>query len=142
MHIFTVRALFSATAIIGAIAATGAASAAENGSQSFAVRAHVAESCEINASTILTGNGAGFAAGSVFESCNTQEGFQVVAQHRWLEQNERVMFNYAGQTNFLQHDGWSHVATRLGAKFGTRPISVRYDGLTEPLSIGLTITAL
>lgn len=91
---------------------------------------------------VVMGDGSGSATGSVFESCNTQEGFQVVAQHRWLEPNERVLVNYAGQANFLQRDGWSHVATRLGAKFGRRPISVRYTGLAQPLSLGLTITAL
>lgn len=109
-------------------------------SQSFNVRVHVPEYCEINASTLFTSDGDGFASGTVFESCNTQEGFQVVASHRPLEEDEAVAFNYAGQLSYLRLDGWSQVANRTGAKFGTRPIGVQYSRLATPLAINLTIT--
>lgn len=110
-------------------------------SQSFRVTVRVPEYCEINASPILAQAGTGFAAGTVFESCNMQDGFQVVASHRQLDSGEQVAFNYAGELSYLRADGWSQVANRTGAKHGQRPIAVQYTNLAAPLSIGLTITA-
>lgn len=142
MYRTAVQGIFLAAILATGAMASSAALAAEAADGSLAVKARVKESCGIDASIVVLGDGSGFATGSVFESCNTQEGFQIVAQHRWLSQHERVLVNYAGQASYLQRDGWSRVATRLGAKFGTRPVSVRYSGLTQPLSLGLTITAL
>lgn len=130
-----------AIAVAAMFGSSTGALAERAGTESFGVRLTVRESCEINTTDISTSDRNGMSSGSVFESCNTQEGFQVVAQHRWLETGERVAFNYAGQTSFLNADGWSPVATRLGAKFGRRFIGVRYTGLVQPLAIGLTITA-
>jgi hypothetical protein len=125
-----------------AFAAVSSAAQAENtGSQSMRVTARVPEHCEINASPILATSGNGVATGTVFESCNTQEGFQVVATYRPLESGERVAFNYAGNASYLHSDGWSQVANRVGAKYGVRPIAVRYTSLGSPLAISLTITS-
>lgn len=129
-------------ALVSVAFASNAAMAAESGKGAFDVRVTVPEYCEINASTLLTSEGNGFASGSVFESCNTQEGFQIIASHRQLEANEAVAFNYAGESTYLREDGWSQVANRTGAKFGMRPISVRYSALTAPLAINLTITTI
>lgn len=134
--------LFGAIAFVSTAFAGSAAMAAESGKAAFDVRVTVPEYCEINASTLLTSEGDGFASGSVFESCNTQEGFQVIASHRPLEANEAVAFNYAGESTYLREDGWSQVANRTGAKFGMRPISIRYNALTSPLAINLTITTI
>ena len=129
------------TAAIVAIALPQAALAENGASQSFGVSARVPAYCEINASAIVVSEGNGTATGTVFESCNTQEGFQVVASHRPLEANEWVAFNYAGNASYLQPHGWSQVANRVGAKHGVRPISVQYSGLATPLAISLTITS-
>ena len=134
--------LYSAIACVSVAFTSSGAMAAEAGKASFDVRVTVPEYCEINASTVLTSQGNGFASGTVFESCNTQEGFQVVASHRPLEQNEAVAFNYAGELTYLREDGWSQVANRAGAKYGLRPISVQYSGLSTPLAINLTITTI
>lgn len=134
--------LFGVIMAVSTAFAGTAAMAAENGKAAFDVRVTVPEYCEINASTLLTSTGDGFASGSVFESCNTQEGFQVIASHRPLEANEAVAFNYAGVATYLREDGWSQVANRTGAKFGMRPISIRYSALTSPLAINLTITTI
>lgn len=131
-----------AVALVSMVFASSAAMAADGGKASFDIRVTVPEYCEINASTVLTSDGNGFASGSVFESCNTQEGFQVIASHRPLEANEAVAFNYAGELTYLRDDGWSQVANRTGAKFGMKPISVRYTALTTPLAINLTITTI
>lgn len=117
------------------------AAAAQQPSQSFQVSARVPEYCEVNASPIVAQEGDGVADGTVFESCNTQQGFQVVASHRPLESGETVAFSYAGQTSYLQREGWSQVANRAGARYGVRPIQVRYSGLTTPVAINLTITS-
>ena len=114
---------------------------AQDNSGSFQVSVSVPEYCEINAPQILTADGDGMVTGSVFESCNTQEGFQVVATHRPLEANEWVAFNYAGNVRYLKPSGWSEVANRSGAKYGERPISVSYTSLAAPLAINLTVTA-
>lgn len=108
----------------------------------FGVTANVPGYCEINASSLVAGAGDGVIGGTVFESCNLPDGFQVVAQHRALEANENVFIGYAGEAGYLRADGWSHVATRTGAKLGVRPISVQYRGLVAPLTIALTITML
>lgn len=131
-----------AVALVSMVFASSAAMAADGGKASFDIRVTVPEYCEINASTVLTSDGNGFASGSVFESCNTQEGFQVIASHRPLEANEAVAFNYAGELTYLRDDGWSQVANRTGAKFGMKPISVRYTALATPLAINLTITTI
>jgi hypothetical protein len=128
-------------ALIAAAAACPAGAAfAQAPSSSFEVRTRVAAYCEINASPVLTAEGDGLVTGSVFESCNTQEGFQVVASHRPLAHNEWVAFEYAGQVHYLDASGWSEVANRAGAQHGARPISVRYTSLTTPLAINLTVT--
>ena len=129
------------TAAIAAIALPQAAFAEDNASQSFRVTARVPAYCEINASAIVAASGDGVATGTVFESCNSQECFQVVASHRPLESGESVAFTYAGHVSNLRAEGWSQVANRVGAKHGMRPISVQYSGLAAPLAINLTITS-
>jgi hypothetical protein len=114
---------------------------AQDNSGSFQVSVSVPEYCEITASEILAPEGDGITTGSVFESCNTQDGFQVVATHRPLEANEWVAFNYAGDVRYLKPSGWSEVANRSGARYGERPISVSYASLSAPLAINLTVTA-
>lgn len=133
---------FAQLAIV-ACAFTGAASPAfadESASGSFGVRVVVPAYCEVSTSPILLDQTDGFASGSVFESCNTQEGFQVMANYRELGLNERVDFSYAGMTSTLNAAGQATVANRVGAKFGVRPIGVSYSGLEAPLEINLTVT--
>ena len=126
--------------LVGGICATSTPLLAED-SGSFAVSVRVPEYCEVNAPQILTAEGDGIVTGAVFESCNSQDGFQVVASHRPLAANEWVAFNYAGNIRYLRQNGWSEVANRAGAKFGERPISVSYTSLSAPLAINLTVTA-
>jgi hypothetical protein len=132
--------IFAQVALAAAFAAIPASALAQDSAGSFEVSVHVPEYCEINAPPILTFEGDGMATGSVFESCNTQDGFQVVASHRPLELNEWVAFNYAGNVRYLKSSGWSEVANRSGAKYGERPISVSYTSLSTPLAINLTVT--
>ena len=132
------RMLAKVTLVAGLCAISSPALAQDGGS--FQVSVQVPEYCEINAPQILTADGDGVVSGSVFESCNTQEGFQVVASHRPLQANEWVAFNYAGAVRYLKPSGWSEVANRSGANYGERPVSVSYTSLTSPLAISLTVT--
>jgi uncharacterized membrane protein len=133
--------MLAQVALVAAVSAIPAPLLAQDATGSFGVTVNVAEYCEINAPQILTAQGDGMVTGSVFESCNMQDGFQVVASHRPLEASEWVAFNYAGNVRYLKSSGWSEVANRSGAKYGERPISVSYTSLTAPLAINLTITA-
>lgn len=132
--------MFARLALVAGLAAGSTPALAQEGSGSFGVSVQVAEFCEINAPQILAADGDGMVGGSVFESCNTQDGFQVVASHRPLESNEWVAFSYAGNVRYLNRSGWSEVANRSGAKYGERQVSVRYTSLTAPLAINLTVT--
>jgi hypothetical protein len=117
-----------------------AALASAPASQGFRIQVQIPEYCEISASPILVSEENGLAVGSVFESCNIQEGFQVLASYRELLTTEAVAFTYAGHRTTLNKAGASQVANRVGAKFGNRPIAVQYQGLSSPLAINLTIT--
>ena len=134
MKIYTVVAL-----AIG-VAGLPAAALAQTPSGSFQVSVYVPEVCEINASEVFAAPGDGVVTGSVFESCNTQAGFQIVASHRPLESSEKATFSYANDARALDPSGWSMVANRVGAQYGVRPISLRHTSLSAPLAINLTIT--
>ena len=110
--------------------------------ETVGVAASVPAYCEIDPSVLVAEAGDGAATGSVFESCNTQEGFRIAAQHRALAPVEHVVFDYAGERTELGRDGWSVVANRKGAKLGSRAIGLQYSGLITPLSISLSITAM
>ena len=125
--------------IVGVLLLSTSATA-DDASGSFRVSVVVPEYCEISTSDVLAPAGNGYVTGSVFESCNVQTGFQVTASHRPLEQNERATFTYAQEVRRLHSSGWSMVANRIGANFGSRPISVQYSALSAPLAISLTIT--
>lgn len=135
------KIILSSALPLAALMVTAAAPAfGKDAESSFQVSASVPAYCDINASPLLAGKGDGLVTGSVFESCNTQGGFQIVASHRPLEANEWVMFDYAGNVRNLSASGWSEVASRAGAKYGMRPVGVRYTSLVAPLSINLTVT--
>lgn len=104
------------------------------------VQLRVPEYCEISASPILIEETQGRTSGSIFESCNVQEGFQVVATHRELRLEESVAVNYDGIPAQLSRSGTSLVANRIGAKFGNRLLAFDYRRLEAPLIINLTIT--
>lgn len=131
---------YPAFLFIAGVSALSTSAAAEDASRGFQVSVTVPEYCEISSSDFLASTGDGFVSGSVFESCNVQSGFQVVASHRPLEQNEHATFSYAQEVRRLHSSGWSMVANRMGAQFGSRPISVQHTALSAPLAIHLTIT--
>lgn len=132
MKIYTILAMI--------VAGLPTAALAQTPTGSFQVSVHVPEVCEINAPEVLAASGDGVVTGSVFESCNTQAGFQIVASHRPLERSESAIFTYANDVHALHASGWSTVANRVGAQYGVRPISLRHASLSAPLAVSLTIT--
>ena len=100
----------------------------------------VPEYCEISVPALTIGGESGSLAGMVLESCNTQQGYSIVATHRELEVGENVALTYAGVENRLHRSGWNEVATRSGARYGWRPVAVNYSSLQQPLTINLTVT--
>lgn len=132
--------LYTVLALVVGVAGLPAAALAQTQSGSFQVSVHVPEVCEITASEVFAGSGDGVVTGSVFESCNTQAGFQIVASHRPLERSERATFTYANDVHALQANGWSLVANRIGAQYGVRPISLQHSSLSAPIAVSLTIT--
>jgi hypothetical protein len=130
--------VFTGLAVLASFASAARAETAANGS--FRMSAYVPEYCEISAPPLLVPEGDGAFTGSVLETCNTQHGYSVVASHRALDASERIAFSYAGIKSQLQSHGWTEVATRAGARYGLRPISVRHTSLASPLVIVLTLT--
>lgn len=127
-------------AMVAGICGLPTAALAQNRSGSFEVSVNVPEVCEISASEMFVASGDGVVTGSVFESCNTQAGFQIVASHRPLEGGEAATLTYASDARALHSSGWSMVANRVGAQYGRRPVRLQYSSLSAPLSINLTIT--
>lgn len=130
--------VFTGLVALASFAPSARAEDAANGS--FGMSAYVPEYCEISASPLLVSQGDGILTGSVLETCNTAQGYSVVASHRVLASNERIAFSYGGIESQLQSHGWTEVATRAGARYGMRQISVRHSSLASPLAIVLTVT--
>lgn len=130
--------VFSVLAAFSSFATVARAESAATGS--FQMSAHVPEYCEISAPPLLVTQGDGILTGTVLETCNTAQGYSVVASHRALASNERIAFSYGGIQSQLQSHGWTEIATRAGARYGMRPISVRHTSLASPLAIVLSVT--
>ncbi len=132
---------FAGLSVLAALLSFATAARAEPAANgSFQMSAYVPEYCEISASPLLVSEGDGALTGTVLETCNSEHGYSVVASHRTLDSNERIAFSYAGIESQLQSHGWTEVATRAGARYGIRPISVRHTSLAKPLAIVLTVT--
>ena len=137
----TARSLLLRLAIVAAVAALPVpASAQGDGGQGFRISVTVPGFCEVQASPIVIDEVSGLATATVFESCNMQDGFLVAATHRELGAEEKVALNYAGHATTLSRSGWSPIVSRVGARHGTRPLSVRYLGLETSLALNISIT--
>lgn len=137
----TPRPLHLSAAIAFSAALFPAVVAAQGQSRdSFRISVVVPEFCEVRASPVLIDAPSGRASTTIFESCNIQDGFQIVANHRELDRRERVAISYAGQATLLNASGWSPITNRVGAKHGVLPINIRYAGLEAPLALNFAVT--
>lgn len=133
--------MFRLSMIAIAAAALPASAYAKPANGSFRTTAYVPEFCRISASPLVVSEDSGSLQGQVFEMCNSQHGYTVVAVHRPLDTKEHVDFEFAGKQSRLQSHGWSEIAQRTGARYGLRNVNVRYTDLSAPLAINLTVTA-
>jgi hypothetical protein len=132
----------SALAVVASFGLSAAAHADETGKGSFAVTAVVPAYCEINSDAFFLDGANGHQTGSVFEACNTPDGFQVAASYRELSPTEHIVFSYAGSSRVLNASGWTSIANRTGARLGTRFLGVDYSSLEAPVAINLSVTYL
>ncbi|MEP0191732.1 MAG: hypothetical protein ABJP70_14030 [Erythrobacter sp.] len=135
-------ALKLASAITIASLASSAALASDRSNGSFQVGAEIPIVCNLETDTFIADQDASLVRGSMFEACNTNRGFQVIATHRTLEENERVSVRYGFERSDLHPTGFSYVATRAGARYGAVPVEIEARELNQPISISFSLTAI
>lgn len=114
--------------------------AGQTGAATLSVR--VPESCDIQASDFQAQVGSGLVEGQVTEVCNHNKGFQILASHRSLSENERVDVDYGGVLVHLDRSGLSPIAFRAGPRFSSVPVTIATHNLTEGLHVSFSLTAV
>lgn len=112
-----------------------AAFAEGEASGGFQISLTVPEICHLEASSVSIDEAMGQATASMFEMCNSDRGFTVLASYRTLESGEQVQVNYAGEVSQLNSSGLSEVAHRTGPFLGDVQVLVQSTGLTGGLAI-------
>jgi hypothetical protein len=119
---------------------SGAAHAEGTASGGLGISASVPEVCELSTTSAALDHPAGATTLLVQEMCNSARGFQVVASHRPLSEEELVQLDYAGQANLLSPSGFSELAVRSGPRFEQVPVQIQSAGLRSGLVISLGLT--
>lgn len=125
-----------------AIFAVQPAHASDKSSGSFQVGARIPVVCTLETQSFRAEEGASVVTGSMFEACNTNRGFQVIATHRVLDEDERVRIRYGSSTAQLHPTGFSFVTTRAGARYGMVPVRIEPQQLNQPISISFSLSAV
>jgi len=122
--------------------ATFAQPALANDSAEGAMRvsARVPALCMLTSATTIASEDRAVARSTIFEICNTNRGFQVVASHRPLAQGERADVTYDGLSTPLGQSGLSVVQFRQGARHGPVDVRVATEELQSPLAISFSMT--
>ena len=128
--------------VVTTIALTSPAHAADDTAGSFGVSARVPESCDIQAGNFQAQSGTGLVAGQVTEACNHNRGFQILASHRSLTDQERVDVDYGGVLAQLERSGLSPIAFRAGPRFKAVSVKIEAHNLTETLQVSFSLTAV
>ncbi len=131
-----------ASVITAASLASSGALASDRSNGSFQVGAEIPVVCNLETESFVADEGATLVRGSMFEACNTNRGFQVIAMHRTLEDNERVSVRYGFERSDLHPTGFSYVATRSGARYGAVPVEIDARELNQPIAISFSLTAI
>ncbi|MEM7781247.1 MAG: hypothetical protein AAF697_12735 [Pseudomonadota bacterium] len=138
MRLFVKAAISFATAMF----AVQPALASDKSSGSFQVGARIPVVCTLETGTFRAEEGATVVTGSMFEACNTNRGFQIIATHRVLEQDERIRVRYGTSSAQLHPTGFSFVTTRSGARYGRVPVRIEPQQLNQPISISFSLSAV
>ncbi len=118
------------------------AMAGERAQGGFRVSAQVPVSCKIEPGVFSAQDDNEVVTGTLFEACNTNRGFSVIATHRELAVGERVRVRYGRDTSDLNPGGFSLVAMRAGARFGPVPVTIQTGDIAQPISISFALTAV
>lgn len=121
---------------------SGVAHASDRSNGSFRVGAQIPVVCNLETQSFVADGDSARVRGSMFEACNTNRGFQVIATHRTLDDNERVSVRYGFEHSELHPTGFSYVATRAGARYGAVPVEIDARELNQPISISFSLTAI
>lgn len=108
----------------------------------FAITMDVPVVCDLDANTFSLDRSRNMVTGTVREFCNSAIGFQVMAGHRPLQNNERVEVSYDGYASSLDASGVSIVSFRSGARSESVPVTIRTENVTEQISVSFAITAI
>lgn len=128
--------------ILAAAFAVQPAFASDKSSGSFQVGARIPVVCSLETQSFRAEDGAAIVTGSMFEACNTNRGFQVIATHRVLDEDERISIQYGSSMAQLQQSGFSFVTTRAGARFGPVPVRIEPQKINQPISISFSLSAV
>lgn len=136
---YTLASLVPLAAIV---CAAQPAMAADRSSGAYQVSARIPVSCNLDADSLVAQEGASVITGTIFESCNTNRGFQVLATHRSLGAGESVRVRYAGDMSELNQTGISVVTLRSGARFGPVPVQIDAREIDRPIAISFSLIAV
>ena len=128
--------------VLAATVLTSPAVAAAHAAESFGISVQVPESCDIQASEFQTQAASGLLVGQVMEACNHGKGFQILASHRPLTDQEQVDVDYGGVLAHLEQSGLSPIAFRAGARYGAVPVRISARNLTQTLQVSFSLTAV
>ncbi|QFT76072.1 hypothetical protein [Erythrobacter sp. THAF29] len=129
-------------AVVALACAAQPAMAADKSSGSYQVSARIPVSCNIDTRSIIAQGSASVVSGTVFEACNTNSGFQVIATHRSLGEDERVQVRYGSDFSELNQTGVSYVGQRWGARFGPVPVQIDARQVDAPIAISFSLIAV
>ncbi|WP_133303969.1 hypothetical protein [Aurantiacibacter aquimixticola] len=139
---FPVCAVTALTFLCGLSAASTPAFASDQSGGNVNLSARVKVQCGLESTTLSVGDDANIARGAVFESCNSNRGFHVLANHRALADDERVRVIYDGATSELSPDGISPIQFRGGARHGAIPVAIQSERLQKQLTVSFALTAI
>ncbi|MEW4448952.1 hypothetical protein [Qipengyuania sp. JC766] len=106
----------------------------------FNISVSVPEYCDIRANDFKAQSDGDFVVGEVFETCNHSRGFQVLASHRSLADEEQVEVDYGGIRASLERTGLSSITFRAGPRYGAVPVKIAAKNLTEVLQVSFSLT--
>lgn len=132
-------AAIALASMIALAASTAPASASDEGA--MRISASVAPVCAIDPRD-LKQTAPDRLSGNIREFCNGGPGFQVIATHRALGENESAYVTYGNSRVELGRSGLSVLARRDGLRFATVPVEVDASELEAPLSLAFSISTL
>ena len=136
------RLLFLLPAALGGLAFAAPAQAGGSDSAGFRISLTIPEVCDIRADDFFLDPTSGTVVGQIAESCNSGRGFQILASHRPLGEDESVEVNYGTQQSNLDDSGLSQIAFRYGPRHDMVPVSITPIVLAEAISVSFSLTVV